>query len=464
MNKFIGREDELKALDGEFARDGASLFVLYGRRRLGKTTLLRRFCEGKVAVYHMADRSAEADARRLLAGSMAHALGEPTLASVEYRDWYALFAAYDRFRPKGKTILILDEYQYLCERQPAFSSCVQRWWDEHWRHEAIMVVLCGSVLSMMYRETLARSSPLFGRRSGQWLLRDMRFRDVAEFFPKLSPREVVEMWAMTGGVPWYAELAGRHRTMAEALRRLTLGKDGPLYAEAKFLLQDEVTTANVYWSLLHAIGSGVCRISEIGGRLELAANQLTRYLDALGDMGLVRREVSVTEKNPERSKRGIYSVPDSFLRLWFGCVAPYESLLEFGRIAEVEVLMKERLGAHVAWAFEEACRQYVEDTAADHNVVKVGRYWDKNMEVDVVGCNQDGAVVLAGECKWSTKPVGMDVADELVRKISEAWPERRDSVTMVLFSASGFTPKVWEWARRSRRALLVDPDALVGAA
>jgi AAA+ ATPase superfamily predicted ATPase len=461
MKQFVGRADALAALNGEFSRDGASMFVLYGRRRLGKTTLLRRFCQGKMAVYHMADRSAEADARRLLAGSMAHALGEPTLAAVKYRDWYALFAAFDRFRPKGKTLLILDEYQYLCERQPAFSSCVQRWWDEHWQHESIMVILCGSVLSMMYRETLARSSPLFGRRSGQWLLRPMRFRDVTEFFPRRSPREVVEMWAMTGGVPWYAELASRHRTMAEALRRLALSKDGALYAEAKFLLQDEVTTANVYWSLLHAIGNGVGRISEIGGRLGLAANQLTRYLAALGDMGLVRREVSVTEANPGRSKRGVYGVTDFFLRLWFGCIAPYESLLEFGKITEAEALMKERLGAHIAWAFEEACRQHIEDRAAEYGIVKVGRYWDRNMEVDVVGCNRDGAVVLAGECKWSNKPLGMDVADGLVRKAAGTWPDRRDSVTLALFSAGGFTPQVLEWAKKSRCVRLIDLDAMV---
>src|ERR1035437_3389806 len=161
MNKFINREAELQSLHDDYARPGSSLYILYGRRRLGKTTLLRQFAARRPAVYHMADRSAESDARRLLSGSMAMGLRESTLQSSDFSDWYALFAAYDRLRPSGKTILILDEYQYLCEQQPAFSSMIQRWWDEHWQHTPIMVVLCGSVLSMMYRETLARSSPLF---------------------------------------------------------------------------------------------------------------------------------------------------------------------------------------------------------------------------------------------------------------------------------------------------------------
>ena len=460
MNSFINREAELRSLNEEYARPGSSLYILYGRRRLGKTTLLRHFTARHPAVYHMADRSAEADARRLLAGTMARGLGEATLQSSDFGDWYALLAAYDRLRPRGeKSILILDEYQYLCEQQPAFSSILQRWWDEHWQRAQIMVILCGSVLSMMHRETLARSSPLFGRRTGQWLLTPLRFKHVQAFFPKLRPRVRLEMWALTGGVPRYAELASSCAGFAEALRRLVLTKDGPLYAEARFLLQDEVTTTNVYWSLLHAVGSGVTRISEIAGRMGLAANQLTRYLSALQDLGLIRRVVPVTERSPEKSKRGIYQLTDPFLRLWFGCVAPFESLLEFEKYREAETLMRDRLAAHVAWAFEEACRQYVEDLVPQYGTVKVGRYWDRTMEIDVAAVNEKGAVVLAGECKWSAKPVDVDVAVELERKVAQAWPERQKTVKLMLFSAGGFTAALRRRAAQSGE-ILVECDDL----
>jgi AAA+ ATPase superfamily predicted ATPase len=402
----------------------------------------------------MADRAAETDARRLLAGSMAVGLREATLQSSDFRDWYALFAAYDRFRPAEKTILILDEYQYLCEQQPAFSSMLQRWWDEHWQHTPIMVILCGSVLSMMYRQTLARSSPLFGRRTGQCLLKPMRFHAVQAFFPQLKARSRLEMWALTGGIPRYAELASAHRGFSEALRKLVLTKDGPLYAEARFLLQDEVTTANVYWSLLHTIGGGVTRISEVAGRMGLAANQLTRYLSALQDLGLVQRVVPVTERLPEKSKKGIYQVADNFLRLWFGCVAPYESLVEFGKIREAELLMQSRLIAHTAWSFEEACRQFVEDRAAQYGALKVGRYWDRSLEIDVVGVDEKSQVVLAGECKWSAKPLGLEVVRELQRKVAQVWPERQAAMTLLFFSAGGFSAEVKRWAARSGAILV----------
>lgn len=459
MNNFINREAELRSLNEDYARPGSSLYILYGRRRLGKTTLLRQFAARRPAVYHMADRSAEIDARRLLAGAMARGLGEATLQSSDFGDWYALLAAYDRLRPSQKTILILDEYQYLCEQQPAFSSILQRWWDEHWQHTPIMLILCGSVLSMMHRETLARSSPLFGRRTGQWLLAPLRFQHAQAFFPKLPARARLEMWALTGGVPRYAELASAYPGFTEALRHLVLTKDGPLYAEARFLLQDEVTTPNVYWSLLHAIGSGVSRISEIAGRVGLAANQLTRYLSALQDLGLIRRVVPVTEGSPEKSKRGIYQVTDSFLHLWFGCVAPFESLVEFGKARETETLMHDRLTTHVAWAFEEVCRQHVEDLAPQHAAVKVGRYWDRTMEIDVAAVDEKGGVVLAGECKWTIKPVDLDVARELERKVAQAWPEKQRAITLMLFSAAGFTAAVQRWAAQSG-ATLVDADGL----
>ncbi len=455
---FIDRADELDALQAAYERLGAELFVLYGRRRLGKTTLLRRFSENRPGAYHVADRAAEPDARRFLAASMARGLGEPTLRQADYPDWYSLFAAYDRFRPSGRSLLILDEYQYLTEVQPAFSSYLQKWWDEHWKDTSLMLVLCGSALSMMYRETLARSSPLYGRRTGQWLLKPLRFRDAAAFFPDLAPREAAAVWSLVGGVPYYAELASGASSFRAALRELVLSRGGPLYSEARFLLQEAVSRPNLYWSLLHAIGSGVSRISELAARLGVAANQLTRYLTALQDLGLVVREVPVTDPNPSRSKKGLYQIDDPFVRLWFGCVSPYESLLEFGRIDQAEKEMSARLLAHQSWAFERICRQHVEDSARSWGAVRVGKYWDRRTEVDVVAVNRRQRVVFAGEAKWGRRPVGIPLLNELKDKVERLWPG--SPPRLGLFSAGGFTPALKRRAN-DESILLVSPDDLL---
>ena len=450
----------MKSLRTAFDRRGPALYVLYGRRRLGKTALLQRFAEGLPGVYHMADRSTERDAIRLLAGSMALALNEPTLGTAEYAHWYALFAAFDRFRPRGKTFLILDEFQYLCEVQPAFSSILQKWWDENWSHTELMVVLCGSVVSMMYRETLARGSPLYGRRTGQWLMRPLGFRDAIRFFGGLNARSAVEMWALTGGVPRYGELCSGSKGFREALRNVVLTRDGPLYAEAKFLLQSEVTVSNVYWSLLHTMGGGATRVSEIAGRMGLPANQLTRYLGALRDMGLISRVLPVTDKNPAKSKKGVYQIVDPFLHLWFGCVAPFESLLEFGRVAEAEKLMENRLASHKSWAFEEICRQYLQRRAQEFGVSRVGSYWDRKTQIDVVGVDEKSYPRVAGECKWSARPIGMAILGQLKNKIQKVWPERAGNMRLMVFSGGGFSPGLRAVAE-SERIVLVDCEKLV---
>lgn len=458
MNPLHDRARELESLERSYRSDSAALYVLYGRRRLGKTTLLRHFATGKPGVYHMADRSTETDAIRLLSQSMAYAYGDPSFASPRYESFGDLFTAFDRLRPPTRTYLILDEYQYLCEVQPALSSILQRHWDSAWSRAPLIVVLCGSVLSMMYRETLAHSSPLYGRRTGQWLLGPMRFRDVGAFYPGRSPLERVRLWALAGGVPRYAEIAASHRDFASALRAAVLTKDGPLYAEARLLLQDEVTTPNVYWSILHAVASGANRISEIAGRVGLPANQLTRYLAALSDMGLVQRQVPVTERNPEKSKRGLYRLGDPYLRLWFGCVAPFESLLEFGQVERVEELIQERLARHLAWSFEDACRQHVEDRLDDFAAVKVGRFWNRSDELDVVAVDEEGRVALAGECKWTRRPVGVEVGENLRRRVERLWPETHDRARLAVFSSGGFSEALQSWARDTNAWLVGAKD------
>jgi AAA+ ATPase superfamily predicted ATPase len=458
MTVFHDRERGLESLERSFASPEAALYVLYGRRRLGKTTLLRRFAGDKPGVYHVADRSTGVDAIRLLSRSMALAFGDASFADPSYGTFGDLFTAYDRLRPTTKSYLILDEYQYLCEVQPALSSIVQRQWDSAWRRAPVMVVLCGSVMSMMYKETLARSSPLYGRRTGQWLLRPMRFHEVGAFYPGRSPVERVRLWALSGGVPRYAELTAAHRDFATALRACVLAKDGPLYAEARLLLHDEVTTPNVYWSLLHAVASGANRISEIAGRVGLPANQLTRYLSALSDMGLVQRQVPVTERDPEKSKRGLYQIDDAFLRLWFGCVAPFESLLEFGQVERVADLMRERLSRHLAWAFEDVCRQHVEDRLHEIGAVKVGRFWSRHEEIDVVAVDQEGAVVFAAECKWTGRPASLEVGEALRRKVERLWPDQLDRIRLAVFSAGGFGEALQRWARAHDAWLLSAKD------
>jgi len=299
MNNFVNRSRELQQLQSLYDADQAgSLAIVYGRRRLGKTRLLKEFSRNIPHCYFMADRAGEESLKRALATAMATALEEPLLEAVSYPSWYELFSAFDKFRPAGrKFLLILDEYQYICQVQPAFSSYIQKWWDEQWQHANIMLVLCGSVTSMMYKETMASNAPLYGRAAAQVLLEPLAYRHVKDFLPGRNANELVEMYSLGGGVPRYLELLRKYPSFSEALRSLALHRSGILYQEARYLLHEEIPTPNICWSILNGLGNGTGRISELGSLLQLPANQLTRYIELLRDLFLVYREVPVLEKN-----------------------------------------------------------------------------------------------------------------------------------------------------------------------
>ena len=244
----------------------------------------------------MADRAGEGLQKQSLAIAMSEALNEPLLQSVNYPTWYELFAAFDRFRSKKqKFLLMIDEYQYLCQVQPAFSSFIQKWWDENWQNDNIMLILCGSVTSMMYKETMSVNSPLYGRASAQILLAPFDYQHTKEFLPDRNENELVKMYSISGGIPRYLELLKNYNTFEDALFNLALNPSGILYQEAKYLLHEEITTPNTCWSILNGLGKGTGRISELGSLLNLPPNQLTRYIDLLRDLYLIYREVPIFE-------------------------------------------------------------------------------------------------------------------------------------------------------------------------
>ena len=455
MNKFINRESELAQLDGQFAGKSGSLVVLYGRRRLGKTALLRRFAEDKPHCYFMADRAGEPDLRRSLARAMALALNEPVLEAAEYASWYDLFAAFDRFRPSDQRfVLIFDEYQYLCQVQPAFSSFLQKWWDEHWSQANLVVVLCGSVTSMMYRETLASSAPLYGRASAQLLLRPIGFSHISQFLPGKTGTQLVEFYALTGGVPRYLHLASPYPNFREALSALVLHPDGILHNEARQLLQEEIQTPNQCWSILSAIGSGANRISEIAARTGQPANKLTRYLDLLKDLHLVRRETPVLERNPAKSKKGIYVVSDPFFRMWFGAIYPYISFFEFGETEPAYFRIEPIISKLMAECYEEVCRQWISERALDFNAASVGRQWSSAYEIDVAAVNTKFELTVVGECKWSENKIGISIFRELEEKVLSCNLPMAEDCRYILFSKSGFTSDLEKLAAEEKNIVL----------
>lgn len=459
MNKFINRHSELKILEKLYKSDSGmgNLVVLYGRRRLGKTALIKEFIRNKKSAYYMADRAAEKSQMSSFLITLSESLSESTLASASYSSWYDIFAAFDRLRKKGeKFILVIDEYQYLCQTQPAFSSFVQKWWDEHWQNQNIILILCGSVTSMMYRETLSASAPLYGRASASILLKPIQFGFLNEFFAKgRDTVGLVEFYSLCGGVPRYVNLVSNYENYITALEALVLSPEGILYSEAKNILRDEISVPNVCWSILNAVASGSTRISELGARLSLPANQLTRYIDLLMDLQLVRRTVPILESNPQKSKKGVYSVCDPFFRLWFGTIYPYESFLEMGNSKLVLQRIRERLINHVASCYEDICTENILSGIGEFGCIKVGRQWAVDYEIDIAGVDEQGRLAVVGECKWTGQKVDISLLHELKGKVMEHSLPVSENCKYLLFSKSGFSDDLIKQSKHDEMIILI---------
>jgi AAA+ ATPase superfamily predicted ATPase len=457
MNNFIDRQTEITQLNTIYQNPGGQLVVLYGRRRLGKTTLLREFCQDKHHCYYMADKAGEESQKKSLALAMSTALQEPLLQTARYPEWYDIFAAFDRFCPQDKKIiLILDEYQYLCQIQPAFSSFLQKWWDENWKNKNILLILCGSITSMMYKETMAQSAPLYGRAAAQILLKPLPYQHIKNFLPNHTEEELIKFYSLGGGVPRYLELMRNYENFSSALQELVLKQTGVLYHEARYLLHEEISSPNICWSILQTLGNGTGRISEIGRQLGLPANQLTHYIELLKDLFLIYREVPVLEKNPARSKKGFYQVADPFLRLWFGSIYPYDSFLEFGQTEIIMERLNPLIQKHISFCYEQLCRDFVKSNSSTFNCLRVGRQWAGKYELDIAGINTELQLNVVGECKWSHKKIGLSVYKDLQSKIKSNKLPLAPDCRYLLFSKSGFTQDLEDMAKKESHIHLIN--------
>ena len=448
MKRFVDREQEMNTLQREYERNGSSLVVLYGRRRVGKTTLISEFIKDKKALFFLASEESESQNRLAFQEKTAEFLGSDLLRNVEVKSWDVLFKAIMDTPFDAKPVIVLDEFQYLGKANPAFPSIFQRIWEEILKERSVMVILCGSLISMMQSQTLAYGSPLYGRRTAQIRLKQIPFHYYQEFFPDKSRRELIEMYAVTGGVPKYIELFAQSGDIYSAIEQCVLNRSGYLYDEPHFLLQQEVSEVGSYFSIIKAIAAGNTKLSAIASVLEVKSTSLTKYLKTLIDLEILEREVPVTEGNPEKSKKGLYKIKDNYLRFWFAFVYPNMSFIESGHSRIVmDKIRKSLVRNHIAFVYEDVCKERMWEMNAEgvwpFYFSKLGRYWDAKEEIDIAAIDPEGKNLILGECKYWQEPVGISVLRDLEAKAKTvAWERNERKTWYVLFSASGFTEEL----------------------
>lgn len=454
MAEFIDRHDEMAALEEEYRRKEASFVVLYGRRRVGKSELLKEFIRGKRAVYYLATEESEVLNRDAFQEVAAEMLGIPLLAGAPFSRWEDAFRAIVQEPARERTVLVIDEFQYL-GKHAAFPSVFQRIWDTILREHDVMVVLCGSLVSMMISQTLSYDSPLYGRRTRQMRLQQIPFKYYGGFFEGNPDRRMlIELYSVTGGVPKYIEMLGDSANVYESIERHVLDKSSYLYDEPAFLLRNEVSEVGSYFSVIKAIAAGNQKLSKIANALEVKSTSVTTYLKTLMDLDIVEREVPVTEEHPEKSRRGLYKIKDNYIRFWFQFVYPNKSFIESGHAdLAMRKIQANFIDNHVSFVYEDVCAERMWELNAQDawpfTFLRAGRWWDNyNNEIDIVALDPDGGNIVLGECKYWKGKVGASVLRDLEKKAELVnWRKNNRKQWYVLFSAGGFTDELIDLAK-----------------
>ena len=456
---FVNRIDELNYLEKLHKEQDARFVIMYGRRRIGKTELLRQFSKNKKHLFFSSDLSSEQEQLKQLSEKIFQLTRESFLQNQPFGSWESLLRyIFDHLIPK-MPLIIIDEFPYLCISNPALPSILQKTWDEKGKESNIFLILCGSYMSFMEKEVLGSKSPLFGRRTGQIALQPLSFKDLKLFFPRYSEEDRVFVYSILGGTPAYLQRFHDHKTIEQNVKEEILNKNGFLFSETRFLLIEELREPAIYFSILKAIAFGRTRLNEIVQETGISdPHKVNKYLSVLRELRIVKREIPITENKPHKSRKGIYSLNDPFFRFWFRYVLPHMSYLEEGDLDFVwQEKIKPSLDSFTGFTFEDICLQRLKNLNRKNRLPfkarSIGRWWNNKEEIDIVAYDDQQSFIF-GECKWKNKKVGLNELYNLERKADNFFDVKQKY--FALFSKSGFSEELKNLSSQRKDILLFD--------
>ena len=476
---FHNRDRERRSLQSTLRSDRAELVIMYGRRGVGKSALLRQALlqEQMPFLYYRAVRRTLPLQLAALTETYRDAfphvfLPQPFASTSVFLESLAHEA---RTRTEsGNTMpvcAVIDELPYLADVDAGLLTELQHFWDDNKRLPNLKLFLCGSWLSFMERQVLDEQAPLYNRRTGAIKLMPMDYAEAALFFPSYSSEEKMALFAVLGGMPSYLEQFDPHRPLRDNILATILKPNTYLSQEPDWLLLEDLRRDVLHGSILRAVAQGERKPSDIARAIgKNAAQDIAPQLATLQERGLLWREIPITKKRQTRSRNSLYYIADNYLDFWYRFVDPARSLIaqEAGEIVwqrSVAPALNEYISRP---AFERACRDFLWRTLRARalpsglHFTEVGTWWGGgDIEIDVVAVDERNVVTAAGSCKWTNEPVGLHEYDTLRRDLARAGLAQ-DGVFYYLFSRSGFREPLLRLAesQETERLFLISLDAL----
>lgn len=469
---FIGRERELASLKEFYDKDGIGMTIIYGRRRIGKSTLITEFVRNKKTIFYTATKVGKNRNLELFSRQVVDLL-MPGVEDISFHTIEAVFDFIHKNMGNDKLILVIDELPYWAEKDDALLSILQKYIDTIWSDKNLKIILCGSALSFMEKKVLSEKSPLFGRRDSQIKLEAFDYLDAAKFVPHYSNEDKAICYGITGGVAKYLSMIDSTKSIDENIVRLFFKTDGYLYDETRNLLTQEFSDIAIANNIVEQIASGQNALNIIAAKIGEKEPTVLYSLEKLINVGLVEKKGCITdEKNKKKTQ---YVLKDYMFKFWYQFIPKATSVIEMGQ-GEVyyQKVVKPVLHSFMGTVFEDMCRYYTlkQGITGEYGcfITLAGTWWgvenitDKNGEtrtqsadIDVVAISEIDKKAVIGECKFKNEKIDKGIYETLIRRGNLINAKYKIS-KYIFFSLSGYTD--WFESLSEEDVLLLTLDSL----
>lgn len=459
---FYCREKEIRTMNQRFDKGNFECIVIYGRRRVGKTALINEFCKGKPAIYFSALNASAQENLEALSKAIYLYKNPGEVNAPVYQNYENALDAVTEIAKERRVVFVIDEYPYLAKSERSISSRLQHVIDHIWQNSRLFLILCGSSMSFMEYQVLGYESPLYGRRTAQFKVQALTYREVTAFHQGLCVEDQALLYGITGGVPHYINKLEVEGDLDEAVKENLLNTSSYLFEEPENLLKQELREPAIYNSVISAIAGGASHANEIATKVGLESGICAKYLRVLLELGILKKETPIMEK---AGKKTIYIIDDNFFRFWYRFVPGNMSAISAGRMEQIyERAIRPYFSDYMGLIFEKMCLEYLLRYAQNLPILlsDAGQWWGtdpktrKEVQIDIVGVPVEGQEYIIGSCKYKNTPVGVDEL-ELLRQYASVF-RQGCRFHYFIFSKGGFTKALRELSGQGEVTLLTLED------
>jgi len=463
---FIGRDYELSQLRHLYELNNFQLFILYGRRRVGKTSLLKEFCRDKKNIFFSAEISSKKyNLEKFSQTVFSHYDDSRT---EPFASWSNALKYISERQKDSRLVLIFDEFPYMAQSEPSLLSSFQHVIDHELQNGNLFIILCGSYMAFMEKEVLSSKSPLFGRRTGQLQLKPFDYFESSLFMDSFTNEEKLMFYGAFGGTPLYLSQINPEKSFKKNIINAFLYQTSYLYEEPMFLLREELQQPGVYNAIIDAIAGGASKASEISSKADEETSKCLKYIKILRDLGILYKEIPFGEK--ESSRRAIYGINDFMFRFWYRYIFNNRTLIETDAHDAVwQYKIEPDYSTYMGLVFEKACKEFLlrlnTKVKLPFIFTNIGRWWGsdhqnkKQAEIDIIA--NDNKNYIFCECKWRNVPIDVNVLRTLQNRSDLVIKhEKNGKIYFAVFSKSGFNEDMKKQAVKEGNVLLFNADDL----